>query len=334
MMSGKMLSIVVAAYNMEAYLEKCLSSIADARSLEMIDVMVVDDGGNDGSLAIAQGFEQRYPGSFRAIHKENGGHGSVINYGIEHATGTYFKAIDGDDWVDPSALDGLIGVLEDADADIVASDYVLVEDGTERVIERRHAAKDPASIGPLMPIGSLANEEVLKIHSLTVRTALLRDGKLRVDEGCFYEDAELSVYPLAYSQTVRFDDHAVYQYRIGRAGQSVDIARLVRNEEQHRSVMMALLSFRDAHADLPEPVLDAIDQAIAYYTQNQYQIFLALGPAASNRAALREFDRLLRNRYPSIYARATKRSIWLIRKSRYLAFPLGCLAYRAYRALR
>lgn len=333
-MAQKVLSIVVPAYNMEAYLEKCLASIAEAEQLDKLEVMVVDDGGTDGSLAIAQEYARHYPASFRAIHKPNGGHGSVINYGIAHATGAYFKVIDGDDWVDPEALDGLITLLESTDADIIASDYYLVDDRTEKTLERRRAAVDACRYATAHPISALGEEGVLKIHSLTVRTALLTDNAVRVDEGCFYEDAEFSIYPLAFAATILFDDHGVYHYRIGRAGQSVDPERIKRNKDHHTRIMMALLAFRDAHRDLDPQTLDAIDRAIAYYTQNQYQIFLSIGNSPENRASLIAFDQLLQKDYPGIYSHAQKRSIWLIRKSGYRLFPLGCLAYRAYRTLR
>ncbi len=333
-MSEPVLTIVVPAYNMDAYLEDCLESIAHSASIDLLEVLVVDDGGTDSSLTIAQSFEQRFPDSFRAIHKDNGGHGSVINFGIAQARGTYLKVVDGDDRVDPAALDALINVLSSTPADLVLSDYAIMDDKTEQLVEHRHAAADPTHYGTVQPISIMGYETIAKIHALTIRTALLRENDLRVDEGCFYEDAEFSIYPLAHAKTVFFDEHLVYHYRVGRMGQSVDVERLARNSDQHLNVMASLLAFRDAHADLEVDALRAIDRAIAYYTQNQYQIFLSLGNTPEVRAALRSFDELLKVDYPAVYDAAEKRSIWAIRKSKYRMFALGCLAYKLYRTFK
>ena len=66
--------------------------------MDKLEVFVVDDGGIDGTLKIAQKYQKKYPGTFYAVHKENGGYGSTVNYSIAHATGKYFKLLDGDDW--------------------------------------------------------------------------------------------------------------------------------------------------------------------------------------------------------------------------------------------
>ena len=94
---SKVLTVSIAAYNMESYIRQTLNSLIVPEILEKIEVLVVDDGGTDGTLAIAKEYETKYPITFHAIHKENGGYGSVINKSIELATGKYFKQLDGDD---------------------------------------------------------------------------------------------------------------------------------------------------------------------------------------------------------------------------------------------
>ena len=81
-MEGKVLSVVVPMYNVEAYIAQCLDSFAIPEVLGQVEILVIDDGGTDGSAAIAQTYEEKYPGSYRVIHKENGGHGSTVNKGI------------------------------------------------------------------------------------------------------------------------------------------------------------------------------------------------------------------------------------------------------------
>ena len=67
----KILTISVAAYNVEKFLRQTLGSLTDPRYVDKLEVFVVDDGGRDGSLEIARDFERQYPQTFHAVHKEN-----------------------------------------------------------------------------------------------------------------------------------------------------------------------------------------------------------------------------------------------------------------------
>lgn len=67
---------------MEGYLEKCLSSLAVPEIEDDLEVFVIDDGGTDHSLEIAQAYARKYPDIFIPVHKENGGWGSTVNYSI------------------------------------------------------------------------------------------------------------------------------------------------------------------------------------------------------------------------------------------------------------
>jgi glycosyltransferase involved in cell wall biosynthesis len=115
----KILTISIAAYNVEGYIRQTLNSLIAPEILDKLEVFVVDDGGNDGTLAIAKEYEAKYPGTFHAVHKENGGYGSTINYSVEHATGKFFKQLDGDDWFQTDNLVALVKVLETLDTDCV-----------------------------------------------------------------------------------------------------------------------------------------------------------------------------------------------------------------------
>lgn len=94
----KILTVTVPMYNVESYIDQCLKSFVVPGAEEKLEVLVVNDGSPDHSRDIAQKYTEKYPSIFRIIDKENGGHGSTINRGIEEAKGKYFKVVDGDDW--------------------------------------------------------------------------------------------------------------------------------------------------------------------------------------------------------------------------------------------
>ena len=97
--NNKLLTISIAAYNVEQYLKKCLDSFIEPSIMSQLEVLIVNDGSKDSTLEIAREYEKKYPDTFKAIDKPNGGHGSTINTAIENATGKYFKVIDSDDCV-------------------------------------------------------------------------------------------------------------------------------------------------------------------------------------------------------------------------------------------
>ena len=89
----KLLSIAIPCYNSEKYMRKCIDSLLIGG--EDVEILIIDDGSTkDRTAEIADEYEAQFPTIVRAIHKENGGHGSAVNTGIANATGLYFKVVD------------------------------------------------------------------------------------------------------------------------------------------------------------------------------------------------------------------------------------------------
>ena len=111
----KILSIIIPTYNAAQFLDKGLSSfiIDDNSLLNMLDIIVVNDGSTDNSVEIAQKYVNKYPDVYRILNKENGGHGSAINEGVKIIKGSYFKVVDADDWVNTDVLKETICYLKD-----------------------------------------------------------------------------------------------------------------------------------------------------------------------------------------------------------------------------
>ena len=135
----KILTISIAAYNVEQYIRKTLDSLI-INNMDCLEVLIIVDGGNDKTLEIAKEYESKYPNTFKAVYKENGGYGSTINKGIELATGKYFKQLDGDDWFDTNNLEKICNeLMKMPDVDVVYTPYIkyMEKDGTE-IIKRNN----------------------------------------------------------------------------------------------------------------------------------------------------------------------------------------------------
>ncbi|EOS69041.1 hypothetical protein C818_02918 [Lachnospiraceae bacterium MD308] len=133
----KILTIAISEYNVEKYLDNILSTILDEQILDKIEILLVNDESKDKTKSIGQQYEKRYPDSIYLINKENGGHGSALNKGIELATGKYFKVVDGDEWVDTKEFIKFVKTLENVESDVVATPYVRVND-IQRSWKSRH----------------------------------------------------------------------------------------------------------------------------------------------------------------------------------------------------
>ena len=105
----KLLTFTVPCYNSEAYMEKCIRSLLTGG--EDVEIIIVDDGSRDGTVAIADRFAAEYPTIIKAVHQENGGHGEAVNAGLRNATGLYFKVVDSDDWVNQEAYEKVLSTL-------------------------------------------------------------------------------------------------------------------------------------------------------------------------------------------------------------------------------
>ena len=190
--SAPQLTVAVPAYNVESYLARGLESYLDPRFVGNLEVIVVDDGSTDGTRALAEDFAARSNGVIRVISKENGGHGSAVNAGIEHARGRYFRVIDGDDWVNADGMAELLDRLADLDCDLVVDKKREVDMTTGE--ERAFPLAKGVVPGRVLDFSTvLTNADTvfqIMIHTLTARTDYLRGIGIKLLEHTFYEDYE------------------------------------------------------------------------------------------------------------------------------------------------
>lgn len=338
---GKALTVVIPAYNAEKYLKTCLDSLCGAGALEELEILVVDDGSTDGTGEIADLYQIRFPGTVRAVHKPNGGHGSGINTGICLASGKYFKVVDADDWVDSSAFSELLRYLLTQDADAVISGYYWVFDkGTgdeERDKFRRRAEIREQFHGiqykKTYRFDEVADKIYIKMHGLTIRTEILKKNAIRIDEHCYYVDTELILYPIPYIETIAFIKDFVYMYRIGRAGQSMQPERMRRNLSQYDKVLRSLFRFY-RRLDCSDEKKAYIEGILARIWASRVKILLGFPPSEKARKELVEKEYWLRNRYPKVYRANIQPALRVLRLCRYILYYPASFAFRAGERMR
>lgn len=115
------ISVIIAVYQVERYLTKCLDSLIK-QNFQEFEVLLIDDGSTDFSGKICDDYAQK-DSRFKVFHKKNEGIGTTRQYGLEMAVGEYVIHVDPDDWVEPTMLEELYATAKRECADLVVCDY-------------------------------------------------------------------------------------------------------------------------------------------------------------------------------------------------------------------
>lgn len=239
----KILSVSVAAYNLESMIRQCLDSFIRPEILEKVEVLVTDDGSKDQTREIVAAYEKKYPGSFKLIVQKNAGPGSTVNSGLAHATGKYFRMVDGDDWVNANEMEAYLTYLEEHDTDMVCTSYCCVDHETG---EKRLEMLKTDMMDREIQFEQVAKDLFLAMHNVTYKTSILKENGIRLDNG-FYTDLEYLLFPTPYIHTVAFLSQTIYMYRVSLSTQSMSIKSLQKNVQMHRNVLEHLLREYEAY---------------------------------------------------------------------------------------
>ena len=268
----KTISFAVPCYNSADYMDKCVESLLACG--DDIEVLLVDDGSSDGTLAKAQEWERAHPDRVRAVHKENGGHGSAVNAGLDNASGMYFKVVDSDDWLGEGAMREVLSFLrtqagESEPLDMLVANYVY-----EKVYEDKSTTMRYRRVLPERrvfgwdDIGNFGPSRYILMHSVVSRTQLLRDIGLRLPEHCFYVDNVFVYEPLPYVKSIYYLDVDMYHYFIGREGQSVNETTMMARMDQQIRVTKTMIDAID---------LDAVPQRkLRKYMENYLAMMMCI----------------------------------------------------------
>jgi len=145
MKDEKTISVIIAVYNQEKYIGRCLRSLLRQNiDLSQLEIIVVDDGSTDNSAYALQLFD----GDIIAVsHECNKGLPSAVNTGLKNASGKYIVRVDSDDYVNENFLCILKSYLDfNLSSAAVGCDYFIVDE-FENVISRKNSAEDPIACG-------------------------------------------------------------------------------------------------------------------------------------------------------------------------------------------
>ena len=326
----KILTISIAAYNVEKYLEQTLSSLSDSRFIDDIEVLIIDDGSKDRTRDIALKYQEMAPDSFRYVPKENGGHGSTINKGIELAQGKYFRAIDGDDWVDKDAFTDFICRLKSEDADMILTQHKTVCGSEEKLIKFVRNMEDGKKYSWIDEL----DIEYVTIHMMTLKTELLQKNNVRITEKCFYVDIEFIVWAIYLSESIVYWELPVYMYRIGNANQSINKKNMLKNVGMQETVSYKLAAIFDRFREsgrLSKTKEDVIFRRITRSIGSTVRTYLLIDNGTESKEKIILFDKKIREISENTYAKLGRSQFFkAVRCGNYALVPVIRAIYKIW----
>lgn len=302
------LSIVIPSYNVAKYVKAGVQSLLRSKYASDLEIIIVNDGSKDNTIEKSNELLENYHGKnpiVRIVDKENGGHGSTINKGIELATGKYFRLMDGDDYYITEELDKLIEKLKVEDSDIVLTNYIedfaitavynpvkfyinLIPGTKYNLDEMYYNGNEYGFInfGPLLPTS-------------TYKTSILKNAKFKIDEHCFYVDMEYNMIGYINARTVVYYPFNIYNYYLGRPGQSISREAYKRNILHHEKVCLRLVDYFTKNENkLSNNKKNYLKKCIIYpMCKRQYELTTELFKDNKN---FKTFDNQLKQ-YPEFY---------------------------------
>ena len=120
---NNIISVIIPAYNVGEYIDKCLHSVL-SQTYTNLEVIVVNDGSTDDTAGLIKKHEN--DNRLRLIEQQNAGVSAARNTGIAAATGAYIAFVDSDDYLEPDMYERLCTALEKEKADVAVCDYNLI----------------------------------------------------------------------------------------------------------------------------------------------------------------------------------------------------------------
>lgn len=326
----KLLTVVIPVYKVEAYINKCLDSlIIDPELMEKMDVLIVNDGTPDNSAEMSREYVKRFPGVFRQIDKENGGHGSVWNLGVKEAYGKYVKFLDSDDWLEN--LDTMVRKLEQTDADLIITSCIAHCPGDVLwKLEIKDMEFDRVYDADKFDwLGNRSHWNYIFHHCAIYKTEMFRQYLPLFLEKQPYDDVILCAAPIIGARTLVAWDLEVYHYLMDREGQSISAEVQRRNVGAGVKVHKSTIDFIESH-----PVTDPASTKKAYFDVKLpklynwgYRTFGDSRPYGEAKRNVKEWDEWTRKRNPGV------NTLWM-KLYRALPYPLYRFAYKSFLKLR
>lgn len=187
-------SIIVPVYNVEKYLKRCLDSLVN-QTLKDIEIICINDGSTDGSLAILNEYV-RNDDRIVVINQENSGQSVARNRGIDVAKGEYLGFVDSDDWVSEDYFEKLHNSAIQNNAEIAVGGIIRLHKFNRRKFLT--FAKETVTNDVNLKFELCDMPEKSYVWNKIYKSSKLKEIGLKFEEGIVFEDCIFTPQALFY----------------------------------------------------------------------------------------------------------------------------------------
>lgn len=194
------LSIIVPVYNVEKYLPKCLESLIK-QTLKDIEIICVNDGSMDNSLAILKEFASR-DSRIRIIDNQHQGVAKTRNTGIEQSTGEYIGFVDSDDYIDIDFFEKLYNSATKSNSDIAIAS-ILKHKNFFNIYNAKYTKEETAiTIQDKIKLCEDKKHFFFYAWNKIYHSGFIKENNIKFSEGQIYEDVMFAIKALYYSNKI------------------------------------------------------------------------------------------------------------------------------------
>ena len=194
------LSIIVPVYNVEKYLPKCLESLIK-QTLKDIEIICVNDGSMDNSLAILKEFASR-DSRIRIIDNQHQGVAKTRNTGIEQSTGEYIGFVDSDDYIDIDFFEKLYNSATKSNSDIAIAS-ILKHKNFFNIYNAKYTKEEIAiTIQDKIKLCEDKKHFFFYAWNKIYHSGFIKENNIKFSEGQIYEDVMFAIKALYYSNKI------------------------------------------------------------------------------------------------------------------------------------
>lgn len=212
-------TVILAIYNVEKYLEKCLNSLLD-QTFDDISILTIDDGSPDNSLSILKKYS-KISNKIKYIKQDNGGYGSAIETALNNVDTKYFLICDPDDWLKKDCIEKLYRSAEENDVDMTIADTFYVY-GNSVKSEYRRGTHRNYNIEPYKKYNDITSFTFFSPtpHAKLFKTELARH--IKFPHHTSYTDTLLFLLCLNNCKSIYYINEPLAYYYFDRPGNTAE----------------------------------------------------------------------------------------------------------------
>ncbi|MCR5249130.1 MAG: glycosyltransferase [Lachnospiraceae bacterium] len=249
-MTEKKISVIIPCYNVSAWIDRCLQSVAQQSiGMEELQIICVDDCSTDDTLTKLKAWEEKYPEAFLLIESEtNGRQGAARNIGLSYAEAEWIVFLDSDDWLEPLALEKLYGKAAGSAYDMVIGDNIRDKSRELRYLtenERKNGKADhELRVENVSLRRKLIRENLVSFAAWgrIIRKSFLKENSICFPEGLAYEDIYWGSLINYYVRRVYFIEEKLYHYFVN------DASTILKSGDYHTDMLTVnVILWREVH---------------------------------------------------------------------------------------